>query len=257
MPATTAADGSQIAFAVDGSGPALLLLPGQGTDRHWWDRVLPDLARHHTVVRPDYLGTGGSAPAEHAGFSTRRFAADAVAALDAAGIDRFHAYGISMGGKVAQWVALEHPDRVDRLVLGCTSPGGAAAVTMDRATAAAFGKPGEAGRRALLELMYTPAWLADHEPNPAVVAAPATPRARMGHRKASRQHDTSGLLGTLHAPTLVLHGTDDALIPPANADLLARLLPNARVHGFEGARHAYFEECPEATDLALDFLGAS
>ncbi|NVM98482.1 alpha/beta fold hydrolase [Arthrobacter sp. SDTb3-6] len=252
---TTADDGSTIAFSVDGVGPALLLPSGQGTDRRWWDRVVPSLAGRHTVIRADYIGTGASIAAPKAEYSTRRFAGDAIAVLDALGIAAAHVYGTSMGGKVAQWIALDHPERVIKLVLGCTSTGGPPAVLMDPATAEQFGQSGPEGNRARLPLMYTDNWLASHEPNAAVVAAPATQLARIGHRRASKTHDTSALAASITAPTLVLHGTDDAVVPTANGHLLADLIPGATVRVFDGARHAYFEEqIDEASAEVLSFL---
>jgi 3-oxoadipate enol-lactonase len=113
-----------IQFDVVGDGEPLLLLAGQANSRHWWDPVRDDLAARHRTVALDALGTGASTPPDGAEYSTRRFAEDAVAVLDAAGIGRAHVYGTSMGGKVAQWLAIDHPDRVGALVLGCTTPGG-------------------------------------------------------------------------------------------------------------------------------------
>jgi len=254
---TTAEDGSTIAFSVDGVGPALLLLSGQGTDRRWWDRVVPSLAGSHTVIRADYIGTGGSVAATKAQYSTRRFARDAIAVLDATGFASAHVYGTSMGGKVAQWIALDYPERIEKLVLGCTSTGGASAVLMDPATAEQFGQSGPEGNRARLPLMYTDTWLASHEPNPAVVSAPGTQLARIGHRRASTTHDTSALAACIAAPTLVLHGADDAVVPPSNAGLLAALIPGATVRLFAGARHAYFEEhLDQAAKVVSTFLSA-
>ena len=113
-----------IPFDVVGDGEPLLLLAGQANSRRWWDPVRDDLAARHRTVALDALGTGASTPPDGAEYSTRRFAEDAVAVLDAAGIGRAHVYGTSMGGKVAQWLAIDHPDRVGALVLGCTTPGG-------------------------------------------------------------------------------------------------------------------------------------
>ena len=123
----TAGDGTDLAYRLRGSGPPLLLLPGQANDHTWWDRVAPELARHHTLVLVDPRGTGASGAGPdggRSGYSTRGLAEDALAVLDHAGIGRTHVYGASMGGRVAQWNAADHPERVGALVLGCTSPGG-------------------------------------------------------------------------------------------------------------------------------------
>jgi len=111
-----------IHYDVVGDGEPLLLLAGQANSRRWWDPVRADFAARHRTIALDALGTGESTPPRGAEYSTRRFAADAVAVLDAAGIGRAHVYGTSMGGKVAQWLAIDHPDRIGALVLGCTWP---------------------------------------------------------------------------------------------------------------------------------------
>ena len=120
----TAPDGARIGFDVDGAGEPLVLLAGQANSRRWWDPVRPDLAARFTTIAPDTLGTGTSDSPRDAEWSTRRFAGDVVAVLDELGVGRAHVYGTSMGGRVAQWLAIDHPDRVGGLVLGCTTGGG-------------------------------------------------------------------------------------------------------------------------------------
>src|SRR5579859_5308714 len=106
-----------------GSGEPLLLLPGQSSDHRMWDEVRPSFERRYRVLVYDHRGTGKSdAPLEPA-YSIELFAADAIAVLDAAGIGRAHIYGISMGGRIAQRLAIGHPERVGAVVLGATTPG--------------------------------------------------------------------------------------------------------------------------------------
>jgi pimeloyl-ACP methyl ester carboxylesterase len=167
-----------------------------------------------------------------------------IAVLDDLGVDRADVYGTSMGGRVAQQLAARHPDRVRALVLGCTSPGGPHAVerTSKVRRSLVQTQPG-AARRALLELMYTPAWLAENPGPYRTLGAPGMPaHAQRRHLAASNQHDAWQLLPDIGAPTLVLHGTDDLLNPAANAPLLADRIPDARLDMIPGARHAYFEE---------------
>lgn len=205
----------------------------------------------------DYRGTGDS-DTPHGPYSTDMFADDAIAVLDALGVDRADVYGTSMGGRVAQRLATLHPDRVRRLILGCTSPGGAHAVERSDAVRRSLAQPdAEANRRALLELMYTPHWLAVHHGPYATLGDPGmTPQARRNHLRASAEHDSWAALPHIGAPTLILHGGDDVLNPVANADLLVSRIPGAAVRIIPGARHAYFEECRKiASQLVLDFLG--
>jgi 3-oxoadipate enol-lactonase len=194
-----------IPFDVVGDGEPLLLLAGQANSRRWWDPVRDDLAARHRTVALDALGTGASTPPDGAEYSTRRFAEDAVAVLDAAGIGRAHVYGTSMGGKVAQWLAIDHPDRVGALVLGCTTPGGPLALVAGREVVGPLAGPTAAARRALAELMVTPAWLDRHPGGADAVLGDQTmtQAARRGHRIASGRHDASAALGRIGAPTLV------------------------------------------------------
>jgi len=249
-------DGARIHFDVIGDGEPLLLLAGQANSRHWWDPVRPDLAARYRTVAADARGTGDS-DAPTSGYGTRRFAADAVAVLDALGVERAHVYGTSMGGKVAQWVAIDHPGRVGALVLGCTTPGGPDGLVAGPEVVGPLAGPTAAARRALAELMVTPAWLDRHPDGADAVLGDLgmTAAARRGHRQASAEHDASAHLDRIAAPTLVLHGTDDEFCPTANARLLAKGVPEAELVLFDGTRHAYFlERREEVSQVVLDFL---
>ncbi|MGW2118476.1 alpha/beta fold hydrolase [Streptomyces zhihengii] len=249
-------DGVAVAYQRRGAGTPLVLLAGQANNHHWWDGVREDFHGARSTLTLDHRGTGAS-DKPLTGYSTRRFAEDVIAVLDALGVERADVYGTSMGGRVAQWVAARHPGRVRRLVLGCTSPGGPHAVERDAEVrrSLAHSDP-RAARRALAELMYTPRWLADHPGPYRTLGDPDMPRhARHGHLTASNGHDAWDALPSIEAPTLILHGDEDRLTPPDNVPLLAARIPDARSHVFPGARHAYFEECrEEAGALVRDFL---
>ncbi|WP_327370943.1 alpha/beta fold hydrolase [Streptomyces sp. NBC_01217] len=249
-------DGVRIAYQCTGVGPPLVLLAGQANNHHWWDAVREDFCDVRTTVTIDYRGTGDSdRPAR--GYSTKTFAEDVVAVLDDLGIDRADVYGTSMGGRVAQWLAARHARRVRALVLGCTSPGGEHGIERDANVRRSLAQSDQAAsRRAVEELMYTPAYLAAHPGPHSTLGDPTMPaHARRGHRRASDGHDGWPLLPAITAPTLVMHGTDDRLNPTANAPLLAGRIPFARMRLISGARHAYFEEFRAvAGPLVLDFL---
>lgn len=256
VPHAVTEDGTRIAYQVRGAGTPLLLLAGQANNHHWWDRVRAGFDRAHRTVTLDYRGTGGSDKPD-VPYSTEQFARDALAVLDALGIERADVYGTSMGGRTAQWLAARHPHRVGALVLGCTSPGGRHAVERDDGVRRALARTDpDAARQALLDLMYTPEWLAAHPGPYATLGDPAMPPyARRRHLAASNRHDAWDVLPAITAPTLVLHGADDRLNPAANAPLLADRVPGARLHLLPGARHAYFEECrATASPLVRDFL---
>lgn len=251
MPYTRASDDTAIHYAVHGeSGPVLLLLTGQANSRHWWDAVLPDFTGDFRVVVFDYRGTGLSDKPDTDSYSTRGFAADAVGILDALGVDSAYVYGTSMGGRVAQWIAADFPERVSKLVLGCTSPG-VHGIERPEEITRSLTQPG-----VLAELMYTPEWRAAHPGPYNTLGDPDMPAyARRRHRLASARHDSWAVLPEIKTETLVLHGTEDIFNPTANAELLAERMPNARLRLIEGARHAYFEECRElASRLVLDFF---
>lgn len=256
VPHATAPDGTRIAYQAEGQGFPLLLLAGQANNHHWWDGAREDFHSHRRTVTLDCRGTGDSDKPDEP-YSITGFADDAVAVLDDLGIDQADVYGTSMGGRVAQWLAVRRPERVRALVLGCTSPGGRHGVERSREVRATLAHSDAAvARRSLLELMYTPEWLASHPGPYTVLGDPDMPAfARARHLAASKGHDAWDALPHISAPTLVLHGTDDRLNPTANAPLLAERIPGARLHLLPGARHAYFHEFrATAGPLVLDFL---
>ncbi|MFE4667826.1 alpha/beta fold hydrolase [Streptomyces sp. NPDC056716] len=256
MPHAKTSDGVRIAYQVRGSGPPLVLLAGQANDHHWWDGVRDDFTGSRSTITIDYRGTGES-DKPRLSYSTERFAADVVAVLDELAVDRADVYGTSMGGRVAQCLAVRHRRRVRALVLGCTSAGGRHGVERSPEVRRSLARPDPVeARRALLGLMYTPAWLATH-PGPHHTLGDRTmpAHARRGHRVASDGHDMWDALPGTTSPTLVLHGTDDRLNPTANAPLLAARVPGSRLELIEGGRHAYFEEYRDlAGPLVLEFL---
>lgn len=256
MPYAVTTDETRIAYQVRGTGPPLLLLAGQANSHRWWDSVRDDFHRTRSTVTIDYRGTGDSDRPDEP-YSTRGFAADVIAVLDDLGVERADVYGTSMGGRVAQWLAADHPHRVRSLVLGCTSPGGPHGVERDRAVrrSLASTEP-DVARQALLELMYTPRWLATHAGPFHTLGDPTMPSyAQRRHLVASNQHDSWDALPDIAAPTLVVHGEDDLLNPVRNAPLLAGRIPGARLELIPAARHAYFEEFRAvASPLVLEFL---
>ncbi|MEV6288050.1 alpha/beta fold hydrolase [Kribbella sp. NPDC051770] len=253
-----AADGCRIAYQLEEGAPGnlpLLLLAGQANNHHWWDPVRADFSLRTTITL-DYRGTGASDRPDEI-YSTPGFAEDAIAVLDALGLARVDVYGASMGGRVAQWLAILHPDRVRGLVLGCTSPGRSHGFERSQEIRRALSVRDQAERDAvLIDLMYTPDWVARH-PGPYPVLGDATmpAYAKGRHLVASNNHDAWEGLETIQSPTLILHGTEDIFSPAANAQLLADRIPNAHAELIGGARHAYFHEYREtASPLVNNFL---
>ena len=252
MPHARATDGTKLFYSVEGTGPPLLLIAGQSNSSRWWSQVREDFSARFTTIVTDHRGTGSSDKPD-VPYSTRMFASDCVAILADAGIGRAHVYGTSMGGRIAQWIAAEHGEHVDRLVLGCTSPGGAHGVERSAEVRKSLAQvdPMKA-RRALEELMYTPAY---RGPYNTLGDPQMPPYARKRHLFASAEHDAWAVLPSITAPTLVVHGTEDVFNPAANAPLITSRIPGARMHLIEGARHGYFEEfASEATPLVVNYL---
>lgn len=252
-----APDGTALYYEVNGHGDdVLVLIAGQSNNHHWWDVARQDFDADFRTVVFDHRGTGRSdKPAD--GYDTKVFADDVVAVMDAVGVERAHVYGTSMGGRVAQWVAADHPERVRRLVLGCTSPGGGHGVERSAEIRRALAQRDRTmAHQVLLDLMYTPGFLATHDGPFNTTGDPdMPPHALRGHFLASKHHDGWDACARITARTLILHGGDDVFNPVANAPLLAERIPDARAWIIPGARHAYFEEFRTvASPMVGDFL---
>jgi len=256
-------DGVRLAFSARGTGEPLLMIPGLGATRRVYAPIIPALARRHRVVVYDPRGTGDSdAPAGP--YPMSRLAADCVAVATASGASGFQLFGASMGGLTAEHVAVLHPGRVTRLVLAATGPGRRAAVpAAPAATAALLGHgaatPAEAYRRACT-VLYSLRFQRDH---PEFIEAevghrashPIPGRAFSAQFRSSRDADVSERLGEIAVPSLVLHGTEDVLVPLANAETLTKLIPGARRYWFDGCGHLFFHEDPRlTTEVLLSFL---
>jgi pimeloyl-ACP methyl ester carboxylesterase len=239
----------RIAYELAGEGPPLLLIHGLGYARWGWEPVVDGLAERFRLVLFDNRGVGESDVPEGP-YTARAMAEDAMAVLDAAGVDRAHVLGTSLGGMVAQEVALGWPDRVDRLVLVCTTAG-VQGLPMPEQTVRLMGEaatmpPLDALRR-FVENALAP------DPDPELVeriyqrrvANPFKPEGWQAQAVAGATFDGLDRLGEIAAPTLVLHGTSDAVIDWRNSELLAERIPDARVELFEGGGHLFMWEQPE------------
>ncbi|MGD9750644.1 MAG: alpha/beta fold hydrolase [Acidimicrobiia bacterium] len=259
-----AADGTPLNVVLGGDPAAepLLLVSGQGSDHSMWDPVVVDFDAAFRTIRWDARGTGASGKPQEPPYTITGFAADAVAILDALGAPRAHVYGISMGGRIAQRLAISWADRVGAVVLGCTTPGNAHGVArppeVDAAMANRPTDPTEALRQQL-ERMVSPGYAASH---PDYVAAlrrraenPIPVYAQKLHYAASEGHEAWDELPGVAAPVLVIHGTDDLVNVTANAPLLAGRIPGAELVLIEGGRHGFFVEFREQASAAvIDFL---
>jgi pimeloyl-ACP methyl ester carboxylesterase len=220
------------------------------------------LAERFRVLAFDNRGVGRSGR-PHGPYSVAEMADDAVAVLDAAGEAAAHIYGISLGGMIAQEIALRHPDRVRGLVLAATTPGGPHAVAPDQATLAFFRRraemPAIEGVWASVPYNYAEATWREHGERISQDIAqrlrfPVEREPYEAQLAAALGHDTHDRLGAISAPTLVVHGTEDRMVPLGNGPLLADAIPGARLHEQPGAGHLLFTDAPEVDALVREFL---
>jgi 3-oxoadipate enol-lactonase len=264
VPTRVARNGSvAIAYDIRGQGPPLVLIQGLGVGRWGWEPVVARLARQFRVITIDNRGTGAS-DAPLGSYSTRVMAADVVAVLDDAGVASASVVGTSLGGMVAQELALTHPERVERLVLVATIPGGRLTAPMPLKTAYLLTwaplMRSEQRLRGFVEHNLGPETL---RRRPKVARRlMALKRAHPQSEQAWRAQATAGVLfdplgrqRRITQPTLILQGTADQVVNPGNAELLADLIPGARLGYVEGAGHlVYWDEPRRFARLVAGFL---
>lgn len=245
----------------DGGFPVLLVM-GLGVSATGWWRTVPVLAESREVIAFDNRGVGRS-DRPPGPYSTPEMADDAIAVLDAAGVDRAHVYGISLGGAIAQEIALCHPERVAGLVLGATLPGGERTVMPDEATLTFFRRRAEMPALeavwASVPYSYGPVTRRERAQRIADdleqrLRFPVEPESYSAQLAASLGHDASDRLGQITAPTLVVHGEEDRMVPAKNARALADAIPGARLELWPDASHIYPTDEPEADRSVARFL---
>lgn len=246
-------DNLRLWYDESGAGPeTVLLIAGQAMTHHSWRRTAQALGVDRRVLVYDHRGVGASESRFPTGWSTRDFARDAIAVLDAAGVERAAVFGHSMGGRIAQWVAADFPERVTALVLSATTVGDSHGVVRESGATAALlaGTP-----ETLLPLFASRAWLTSNPDDVRkLLPQPHDATARRAHFGASATHDGSTALPLIAAPTLVLHGEDDALAPVGNARILADRISAARLHVVPRGRHMFLAEFPRTLQVVIDFL---
>jgi pimeloyl-ACP methyl ester carboxylesterase len=249
-----------------GSGDPLLLITGFTISAAIFEPIVGLYEDRFECISYDHRGSGRSG-APPFPTSMPELAGDAVRVLDELGIESAHVYGLSMGGMVAQEMAIRFPDRVRGLVLGCSTAGGPRAIRPTlhewRALLGAMaGGLRERGRPWLAGAVFSPEFRREQpervrELLKFFAAHRAPPHGAAAHLLASVYHDTMSRLPLIQAPTLVLHGEHDAMAPLANARLIAERIPDAELRIVPEAGHAYGLERPEESrDLFFDWLDA-
>lgn len=235
-----------------GDEPLLLIQGMSGTHLAWGEPFVSELEGAFDVVAYDHRGIGRSDPVTDP-FTIRELAGDAVGLLDELGWETAHVVGISMGGMVAQELALAHPERVRTLTLGCTYCGGegselAPPATIEKLAAGMQSGDKELAIRNAFEVNVSAAFAAQpgaYEAFRAMAKSlPAPVPVIMLQMQAIAGHDTSARLPSLTVPTLVVHGDEDAMLPVGNGRMIASLIPASHLEILSGVGHMFWWEQP-------------
>ncbi|QYO67612.1 alpha/beta fold hydrolase [Leptolyngbya sp. 7M] len=223
MPKITVGD-IDINYQIQGTGEPLLLIMGLSFSLLDWGTQLPELlAQHYKVILFDNRDAGETSQSSCA-YTLAQMAADAAGLLDALGESKAHVFGISMGGMIAQHFALNYPNKLNKLILGCTMAGGACS------------QPGafsDLFNGNVLELLFMPEFIQQHQTELAAFLQTTMPFHSKGgglirQFSAMNSHDTCDLLSKITAPTLVITGDRDRVILPQNSDILTEKIPGAK-----------------------------
>ena len=257
-------NGINIHYEEQGSGDPLLLIMGFTVSSIGWHWNIPAFAQDFRTIAFDNRGVGRSEKPD-VPYSMSMFADDTVGVLDALGIERAHVFGISMGGMIAQEFTLRYPQRVKTLTLGCTSCGGQNTVmSKDADVVNMLGNIAsvDVQEAALImtKVAVTPWFLQKRmnvliELNQLSVQYPTPKHAMVRQMEAILGHDTYERLPQITAPTLVITGKQDGLVPPENSVTLSQRIPNADLAILANASHLFNIELPGATvDTVKEFI---
>jgi pimeloyl-ACP methyl ester carboxylesterase len=258
-------DGVSLYYEIHGDGYPLIMIQGLSENVYWWDQpVIDGLSKHCRTVIFDNRGVGRS-DAMDGDLTIEIMAADVIGLMDMLSIDQAYLLGHSMGGMIAQELALKFPERVKKLVLCSTSCGGSKAEMPSQETQRLLTKLSFKGHiRKLVEegmlhiftkkfLDENPEFMAKKVDDILIIPTePAPFKAQMG---AWMRYNSCRKLKILDIPTLILHGKEDILVPPSNADLLASKIPNAETVYFDSNAHMIHTEEPvKFNEVLLKFL---
>ncbi len=265
MPFTQIRD-IKVYYELAGSGPRLLYISGTGGDLRRRPNIFDSpLAPHFTILAYDQRGLGQSSRPDIA-YTMADYADDAAALLDVVGWESCGVMGVSFGGMVAQELALRYPERVDRLVLACTSSGGAGGSSFPLHTLPAL-SPAEKARRQTpisdtrLDAVWQQANVTEFEAMIGMAVAASQmgadePGRQIGARRqleARAAHDTFDRLPDLHMPVYICGGRYDGMARPANLEALHAQIPGSKMEFFEGG-HGFLMQDPHAYPAVRSFL---
>lgn len=256
------ANGIRIAYERRGQGPSLVMVAGIGYGGWVFHRQVPDFESHFDTVTFDNRGVGDSDKPDEP-YSIELFSRDTLALMDALEIDDAHVLGVSQGGMVALQMALDAPDRVNMLVLCATTHGGPNITYPDMEViqflAQRSGTPEERFEKGF-QLSFSEEFRASNSPvldriRERLLANRQPDYAYQRQAMAPMDFNAEPYLDGIDPPALVITGSADRVVPPANSKRLAKKLPNAQLMTLEGAGHLCFIEQPDAFNGAVvDFL---
>ena len=254
--------GARIYWDEQGEGEPVLLIMGLGYPSAMWYRTRPRLDARYRTIALDNRGVGRS-DMPPGPYPIALMASDAAAVLDAAGIESAHVYGVSMGGMIAQEFTLQYPERVRSLILGCTAAGGPHAVRAQPEVTeflmARTNQSQEAAAEASVPFIYDSATSRERIDEDLAIRKKWLPKpeAYMAQLHGIVSWEAYSRLDQITAPTLVIHGLSDRLIPTANGKLIADRIPGAKLVMLPQASHIFTTDQPEAAHHAiLEFLAS-
>lgn len=261
----TRINGIDVYYEVSGDGPPLLFLNGSGSTIADVRPLLKPFSPHFLVAIADYRGLGRTSVPDTQ-YTMAELASDAIGLVDYLGWTTFNLVGVSFGGMVAQELAVTVPERIRRLVLMCSSAGGAGGSSYPLHDLAQLAPDQRAARSAtIVDSRFTPEWLTTHPRDRALLEQMEQRRTRgttgAAQRGAHLQlearacHDVFDRLPRVTSPTLVASGRFDEIAPPENGAAIAQRIPAAELRLYDGG-HAFFQQDPDALPEIIDFLKA-
>jgi 3-oxoadipate enol-lactonase len=264
MPYARASDGIRLHYEVIGrsSAPAVLLIQGLGADKHGWDMQRMALALRYRVIALDNRGAGRS-DKPFGVYTLEQMADDAIAVLDAVGVERAHVVGASMGGAITQIVVLKYPERVNSITLACTACrnhpwrrellNGWATTASERGMGAMTSEAARwvIGPRSFRRIMPAFGWL-----GPLAMGRPAHAFVAQVRAILATDEAMADALNAVHVPALVIVGNQDILTPRGDSEELAERIPGAELVVISGAAHGLMvEHATTFNRVLLEFLG--
>lgn len=255
----------ELYYSESGSGDPLMMIMGLGANSEWWDETsIERLSEHFKVIKMDNRGTGRSDKSNEA-FTINNLAEDVAKLLDKINISRANILGLSMGGMIAQEIAINFPEKVSNLVLCSTFCGGPkskfpSTEVVDILSKSRKGRSIEEIVDDFAQLLYTRDFIED---NPEIMQIkkanmskyPISNDVYKKQGKAIFSHNACKKLKSIKSPTLIMHGREDVLIPPENAEIMHDLIPNSKLVIIDNTAHELFsQQTAQVLSKIIEFL---